>query len=101
MVCLMCLISLFLIPVVNALPLLFYYIMYRRKFFDFSLSFSSFSCFFFFFFMGKVYRLFGWEYRKPEIAPLACPYKPALERFYGVQVGIQSPQGVTTSRGVL
>lgn len=25
---------------------------------------------------AKVYRLFGWEYRKPERAPPACPYKP-------------------------
>lgn len=30
--------------------------------------------------MGKVYRLFGWEYRKPEIAPPACPYKPAAQK---------------------
>ncbi|KAL5570933.1 hypothetical protein UlMin_020530 [Ulmus minor] len=54
MVCLMCLVPLFLIPIVNVLPLLFFYI------------------------MGKVYRLFGWEYRKPNIAPPMCPYKPAL-----------------------
>ncbi|QCE05980.1 hypothetical protein DEO72_LG9g989 [Vigna unguiculata] len=26
--------------------------------------------------MGKIYRVFGWEYRKPERAPAACPYKP-------------------------
>lgn len=25
---------------------------------------------------GKIYALFGWEYRKPERAPPACPYKP-------------------------
>ncbi|KAK1308372.1 hypothetical protein QJS10_CPA09g01827 [Acorus calamus] len=56
MVCLACLLPLFLIPVVNALPLLF----------DFILS--------------KVYRLFGWEYRKPERAPAACPYKPAVAK---------------------
>ncbi|KAG9458933.1 hypothetical protein H6P81_003441 [Aristolochia fimbriata] len=48
----MCLLPLFLIPVVNAVPLLF----------DLILS--------------KVYRLFGWEFRKPERAPPACPYKP-------------------------
>ncbi|XP_068648360.1 uncharacterized protein [Aristolochia californica] len=52
MICLMCLLPLFLIPVVNALPLLFDII------------------------LTKVYRLFGWEYLKPERAPPACPYKP-------------------------
>ncbi|KAA3455167.1 Polypeptide N-acetylgalactosaminyltransferase 35A [Gossypium australe] len=26
--------------------------------------------------MGKIYWLLGWEYRKPERAPAACPYKP-------------------------
>ncbi|XP_038719374.1 uncharacterized protein LOC120012152 [Tripterygium wilfordii] len=55
MVCLACLLPLFLVPIVNLLPLLFYYI------------------------MGKVYALFGWEYRKPERAPPACPYKPAAK----------------------
>lgn len=54
MVCLACLLPLFLIPVVNALPLLFDYI------------------------MAKVYSLFGWEYRKPERAPPACPIKPPV-----------------------
>ncbi|KAL5546101.1 hypothetical protein UlMin_005788 [Ulmus minor] len=68
MVCLMCLIPLFLIPVVNALPLLFYYI------------------------MGKVYRLLGWEYRKPEIAPPACPYKPAAKTNGKVEDGSISKQ---------
>ncbi|MBA0776678.1 hypothetical protein Gotri_011643 [Gossypium trilobum] len=29
--------------------------------------------------MGKIYRLLGWEYRKPERAPPACPYKPAAK----------------------
>ncbi|XP_020255671.1 uncharacterized protein LOC109832680 [Asparagus officinalis] len=52
MVCLACLLPLFLIPVVNALPLLLDFI------------------------LGKVYRLFGWEYRKPARVPPACPYKP-------------------------
>ncbi|XP_057531307.1 uncharacterized protein LOC130809514 [Amaranthus tricolor] len=52
MVCLACLLPLFLIPVVNALPLLFHII------------------------MARVYRLFGWEYVKPERVPPACPYKP-------------------------
>lgn len=52
MVCLACLLPLFLIPVVNALPLLLDFI------------------------LGKVYGLFGWEYRKPVRVPPACPYKP-------------------------
>ncbi|KAJ4704981.1 Transmembrane protein [Melia azedarach] len=53
MVCIACLLPIFLIPIVNLIPLLFDYI------------------------MGKIYRLFGWEYRKPERVPPACPYKPA------------------------
>ncbi|KAK7345500.1 hypothetical protein VNO77_16104 [Canavalia gladiata] len=53
MVCLACLLPLFLVPIVNILPLLFDFL------------------------MGKIYRLFGWEYRKPERAPPACPYKPS------------------------
>ncbi|KAL6633284.1 hypothetical protein ACP70R_025955 [Stipagrostis hirtigluma subsp. patula] len=56
MVCVACLLPLFLIPVVNALPYLF----------DLILS--------------KVYRLFGWEYRRPERVPPACPYKPAAKK---------------------
>nr|QDQ70844.1 hypothetical protein [Zoysia japonica] len=48
-----CLIPLFLIPFINALPYLF----------DLILS--------------KVYRLFGWEYRRPQRVPPACPYRPA------------------------
>jgi len=31
-------------------------------------------------FQSKVYRLFGWEYRRPERAPPACPYKPAAKK---------------------
>ncbi|KMT13196.1 hypothetical protein BVRB_4g086000 [Beta vulgaris subsp. vulgaris] len=54
MVCLACLLPLFLIPVVNALPLLFHIL------------------------MARVYRLLGWEYRKPERVPPACPYKPGM-----------------------
>ncbi|XP_071707085.1 uncharacterized protein [Rutidosis leptorrhynchoides] len=53
MVCIACLLPLFLVPIVNLLPLLFDTI------------------------MARVYRLLGWEYRKPERAPAACPYKPA------------------------
>ncbi|OEL38062.1 hypothetical protein BAE44_0000918, partial [Dichanthelium oligosanthes] len=55
-VCVACLLPLFLIPVVNALPYLF----------DLILS--------------KVYRLLGWEYRRPERVPPACPYKPAAKK---------------------
>ncbi|KHN48285.1 uncharacterized protein LOC114381361 isoform X2 [Glycine soja] len=56
MVCLACLLPLFLVPIVNILPLLYYFI------------------------MGKIYRVFGWEYRKPERAPPVCPYKPPTNR---------------------
>ncbi|URE14036.1 hypothetical protein MUK42_12556 [Musa troglodytarum] len=66
MVCLACLLPLFLIPVVNALPLLFYFI------------------------VGKIYWLFGWEYRKPERVPPTCPYKPASKKI------IDSMTAVTT-----
>jgi len=31
-------------------------------------------------FQSKVYRLFGWEYRRPERAPPACPYKPEAKK---------------------
>ncbi|RLM78206.1 uncharacterized protein C2845_PM12G31420 [Panicum miliaceum] len=58
-VCVACLLPLFLIPVVNALPYLFGLI------------------------LSKVYRLFGWEYRRPERAPPACPYKPAAKKNDG------------------
>ncbi|XP_050887744.1 uncharacterized protein LOC127092897 [Lathyrus oleraceus] len=53
MVCLVCLLPLFLVPIVNVLPLLFDFL------------------------MGKIYGVFGWEYRKPERAPPACPIKPS------------------------
>ncbi|PKA45930.1 hypothetical protein AXF42_Ash016957 [Apostasia shenzhenica] len=33
---------------------------------------------------AKVYRAFGWDYRKPVRAPPACPYKPTPSE--GVQV---------------
>nr|XP_043638604.1 uncharacterized protein LOC122609720 [Erigeron canadensis] len=52
MVCIACLLPLFLVPIVNLLPILFDII------------------------MARVYRILGWEYRKPERAPAACPYKP-------------------------
>ncbi|KAL8036254.1 hypothetical protein ABFX02_12G146700 [Erythranthe guttata] len=61
MVCLACLLPLFLVPIVNLLPVLFDII------------------------MGKVYRLFGWEYRKPVRAPPACPMKPSADSVAGIQ----------------
>ncbi|KAL2944505.1 Leiomodin-1 [Bienertia sinuspersici] len=54
MVCLACLLPLFLIPVVNALPVV-------------SHSHGG---------LARIYRLLGWEYRAPERVPPACPYKP-------------------------
>nr|AFK37573.1 unknown [Lotus japonicus] len=53
MVCVACLLPLFLVPIINLLPLLFDFL------------------------MAKIYRVFGWEYRKPERAPPARPYKPS------------------------
>ncbi|XP_024023010.1 uncharacterized protein LOC21405373 [Morus notabilis] len=76
MVCLMCLVPLFLIPVVNALPLLFYYI------------------------MGKIYGLLGWEYRKPERAPPACPYNPSANKNTKVGEGAESSPADPVSKPV-
>ncbi|CAM8894741.1 hypothetical protein QQ045_025033 [Rhodiola kirilowii] len=56
MVCVACLLPLFLVPIINLLPLLFDLI------------------------MAKVYGLLGWEYRKPVRTPPACPYKPAANK---------------------
>ncbi|KAL7133486.1 hypothetical protein ABFS83_12G143800 [Erythranthe nasuta] len=56
MVCLACLLPLFLVPIVNLLPVLFDII------------------------MARVYRLFGWEYRKPVRAAPACPMKPSASK---------------------
>ncbi|EOY07947.1 Uncharacterized protein TCM_022279 [Theobroma cacao] len=69
MVCIACLLPLFLVPIVNILPLLFHYI------------------------MGKIYKLFGWEYRKPERAPPACPYKPAAKTENVKKVGPETVPG--------
>ncbi|KAK8936403.1 hypothetical protein KSP39_PZI013027 [Platanthera zijinensis] len=30
--------------------------------------------------IAKVYRLLGWEYKKPERVPPACPYKPLANK---------------------
>ncbi|KAM0942045.1 hypothetical protein DsansV1_C15g0134061 [Dioscorea sansibarensis] len=70
MVCLACLLPLFLIPVVNALPLLVNFI------------------------LAKVYGLFGWEYRKPERVPPACPYKPASNKNVQGETPQPQPHGV-------
>lgn len=67
MVCLACLLPLFLVPIVNILPLLFDFI------------------------LGKVYKLFGWNYRKPERAPPACPYKPAAYKINDIAAGEPNP----------
>ncbi|OAY45237.1 uncharacterized protein LOC110618659 [Manihot esculenta] len=72
MVCIACLLPLFLVPIVNILPLLFYYL------------------------MAKVYRLFGWEYRKPERAPPACPYKPLPKKDGSGKLGAEGEPGVQT-----
>ncbi|KAL8245794.1 hypothetical protein R6Q59_007010 [Mikania micrantha] len=55
-VCVACLLPLFLVPIVNLLPLLFDFI------------------------MARVYRILGWEFQKPERAPAACPYKPVANK---------------------
>ncbi|CAI0469224.1 unnamed protein product [Linum tenue] len=71
----MCLLPLFLVPIVNLLPLLFDLIMVRI------------------FTRAKIYAMFGWEYRKPERAPPACPYKPAARKDDGSNVLIESLPG--------
>ncbi|KAF2320591.1 hypothetical protein GH714_028732 [Hevea brasiliensis] len=43
---------------------------------------------------GKVYRLFGWEYRKPERAPPACPYKPLPKKDSPGKVEAEGEPGV-------
>ncbi|XP_047967817.1 uncharacterized protein LOC125211901 isoform X1 [Salvia hispanica] len=56
MVCIACLLPLFLVPIVNLLPVIFDLI------------------------MAKVYGLFGWEYRKPARPPAACPIRPSAAK---------------------
>nr|DAD28576.1 TPA_asm: hypothetical protein HUJ06_030044 [Nelumbo nucifera] len=75
-VCLACLLPLFLVPIANALPLLFDFI------------------------MAKVYRLFGWEYRKPERAPPACPYKPVARKDNKVEEQATLPHSITPTVGL-
>ncbi|KAL6519366.1 hypothetical protein OROGR_018686 [Orobanche gracilis] len=72
MVCLACLLPLFLVPIVNLLPLLFDFI------------------------MVKVYRLFGWEYRKPERAPPACPIKSTVSKT-GTNDSVAGKQNLAAS----
>ncbi|KAL5743007.1 hypothetical protein ACOSP7_029739 [Xanthoceras sorbifolium] len=73
MVCVACLLPLFLVPIVNVLPILFYYI------------------------LGKIYGLLGWEYRKPERTPPACPYKPAAKKDNTSRVGAEAEPGALES----
>ncbi|KAI3518274.1 hypothetical protein L1887_06811 [Cichorium endivia] len=67
MVCVACLLPLFLIPIVNLLPVIFDII------------------------MARVYRILGWEYQKPERAPAACPYKPAANKTSENGTGEHNP----------
>ncbi|KAI5680756.1 hypothetical protein M9H77_01983 [Catharanthus roseus] len=40
--------------------------------------------------MARIFRLFGWEYRKPERAPPACPYKPPATKPNSNSVATES-----------
>ena len=73
MVCVACLLPLFLVPIVNLLPILFYY------------------------FLGKIYGLLGWEYRKPERVAPACPYKPAAKNDNTTRVEAEAEPGAPES----
>ncbi|KAL5717022.1 hypothetical protein ACHQM5_010108 [Ranunculus cassubicifolius] len=75
MVCVACLLPLFLIPVINALPLLFDFI------------------------MKIMYRLFGWEYKKPERVPPACPIKPSSNTLTKDVYPIHKPLGSSEDLG--
>ncbi|KAJ0234863.1 hypothetical protein HA466_0269890 [Hirschfeldia incana] len=81
MVCVMCLVPLFLIPLVNLLP----------RIFDFL--------------MAKVYGWLGWEYRKPARVPPACPFKPSATKVGAETISegtetIAKPAEETTGGGV-
>ncbi|CAI9097952.1 OLC1v1034479C1 [Oldenlandia corymbosa var. corymbosa] len=41
--------------------------------------------------MARFYRLMGWEYRKPERAPPACPYKPSANQLNSNSVSTSDP----------
>ncbi|XP_023637154.1 uncharacterized protein LOC111830116 [Capsella rubella] len=66
MVCVMCLVPLFLVPLVNLMP----------RIIDF--------------FMAKLYAWLGWEYRKPARVPPACPFKPAAKNDNATKVGAET-----------
>ncbi|KAF2294236.1 hypothetical protein GH714_008463 [Hevea brasiliensis] len=42
----------------------------------------------------RVYRLFGWEYRKPVRAPPACPYEPSPKKESSGKLGAEGEPGV-------
>ncbi|KAI4310432.1 hypothetical protein MLD38_035411 [Melastoma candidum] len=69
MVCLACLLPLFLVPIVNFLPVLVDYI------------------------MAKIYGALGWEYRKPVRVPPSCPYKPPVATKNDSPLGSQEDSG--------
>ncbi|OMO81817.1 hypothetical protein CCACVL1_12206 [Corchorus capsularis] len=46
---------------------------------------------------SKIYRLLGWEYRIPERAPPACPYKPAAKTDKTAKVGPESEPAISES----
>ncbi|VVB13063.1 unnamed protein product [Arabis nemorensis] len=65
-VCVMCLVPLFLVPLINLLP----------RIIDFL--------------MAKVYAWLGWEYRKPARAPPACPFKPIAKNDNTTKVAAET-----------
>ncbi|KAI4371314.1 hypothetical protein MLD38_019564 [Melastoma candidum] len=69
MVCLACLLPLFLVPIVNFLPVLVDYI------------------------MAKIYGALGWENRKPVRVPPSCPYKPPAAVKNDSTLGSQEESG--------
>ncbi|PHT37559.1 hypothetical protein CQW23_21132, partial [Capsicum baccatum] len=68
-VCVACLLPLFLVPIVNLLPVLFHIL------------------------MGKIYRMFGKEYQRPERVPAACPYKPSANKINNSVAGEEPSSG--------
>ncbi|CAN8257258.1 unnamed protein product [Cochlearia groenlandica] len=69
----MCLVPLFLIPLINLLP----------RIFDFL--------------MAKVYAWLGWEYRKPARVPPSCPFKPVANSDNATKVAAETgTQGTET-----
>ncbi|CAH8269903.1 unnamed protein product [Arabidopsis lyrata] len=66
MVCVMCLVPLFLVPLINLMPRIIDY------------------------FMAKLYAWLGWEYRKPARAPPACPFKPVAQNDKATKVAAET-----------